>query len=160
MVKTLGQQGYEQVLTAVWTPQAGVEVPEIDLPAEWEVALRRVGHDLRARQYAGRIERIDWVGEYDDHSGYVAVLSSVTSEGRPAEGLGTCEAAPLDSTEDEIARYLAYVVQDEVARAHVAWPWADGGGFCTPRLADDEAVWVDGRGQNIGQIGRLGDTAG
>jgi hypothetical protein len=132
----------EQVLKAIWTEQHGVDVVSLDLPTAWADALHRLGHDLHVRQYGGSIERIDWVAEYD--AGVVFLLSDVTAAGRGPGGLGIDGGgAQVDDAEEYILTRIADVVQDQVARAHVAWPWGDSGGFMTPHLVDGVAVWDD-----------------
>jgi hypothetical protein len=144
----------EQVLTATWTEQHGVDLVSSDLPDAWADALHRLGRDLHVRQYGGSIERIDWVAEYDADGGYVFLLSGVTVAGRVPHGLGISGAgAQIDDTEEDILTCIADVVQDQVARAHVAWPWGDSGGFMKPHLVDGTAVWDDkGRQTPIGTL--------
>lgn len=144
----------EQVLTATWIPRQGVHLVSSDLPDAWVNALGRVGRDLNVRQYGGVIERIDWVAEYEPDSGCVLLLSDVTVLGRGSSGLGMSgSTAQVDDEEESVAVCIADLVQDQVARAHVAWPWGDTGGFMTPRLIDAVAVWSDkGRQRVIGSL--------
>lgn len=149
----------DEVLTATWTEQQGVDLVTSDLPNAWSNALRRLGRDLHVRQYGGSIERIDWVAEYDAAGGYVFLLSGVTAAGRGPNGLGISGGgAQVDDTEECILTCIAYVVQDQVARAHIAWPWGNSGGFMTPSLADGTAVWDDkGHQTSIGTLSARGD---
>lgn len=144
----------ERVLTATWTLGEPVEITSSDLPDEWDRALVRLGRDLQVRQYNGIIERIDWVAEYDPVSGYVSLLSSVTVRGRGPDGLGISGSTPrVDDDEERILAAIADLVQDQVARAHVAWPWGDEGGFMSAGLADGHAMWSDkGRYSVIGDL--------
>ena len=138
----------ERVLTATWTFSDSVDIVSSDLPDEWERPLVRLGRDLRVRHYNGTIERIDWVAEYDPINGYVLLLSDVTVRGRGPDGLGMSGSCPrVDDDEELILAAIADLVQDQVARAHVAWPWGDAGGFMSAVLADGRAVWSDGKGQ-------------
>jgi hypothetical protein len=144
----------EQVLTATWTEDHGIVLVSSDLPDAWANALHLLGRDLHVRQYGGSIDRIDWVAEYDADSGYVFLLSNVTTAGRGPDGLGISgSGAQIDDTADCILLCIADVVQDQIARAHVAWPWGDSGGFMTSQLVAGAAVWNDkGRHTPIGTL--------
>lgn len=134
----------ERVLTATWTLGKSVNIVSSDLPDEWGRALERLGRDLHVRHYNGTIDRIDWVAEYDPIGGYVSLLSDVTVRGRGPDGLGISGRSPrVDDDEEVILAAIADLVQDQVARARVAWPWGDGGGFMSAGLADGRAVWSD-----------------
>lgn len=138
------EDDHEQVLTATWTLGESVDIASSDLPDEWERALLRLGRDLPVRNFNGTIERIDWVAEYDPVSGCVLLLSNVTVRGRGPDGLGISGRTPrVDDDEESILAAIAELVQDQVARAHVAWPWGDKGGFMSPGLAGGRAVWSD-----------------
>lgn len=135
----------ERVLTAQWTPHSGVEVTTSDLPETWSDALGRLANDLHVRQYNGYIERIEFVGEYDDNSGVVFLFSDVTIAWREGAGFGVSGRCPrVDDDVETILLCIADLVQDQVARAHVAWPWADDGGFMSVALVDGVAMWVKG----------------
>ncbi|MFE7417913.1 hypothetical protein [Rhodococcus sp. NPDC057529] len=142
------------MLTATWTAGQGVHLVSSDLPDAWVNALGRIGRDLNVRQYGGVIEQIDWVAEYEPDSGYVFLLSDVTVLGRGPSGLGMSgSGAQIDDEEESVVVCIADLVQDQVARAHVAWPWGDTGGFMTPRLVDAVAIWSDkGRQRVIGSL--------
>lgn len=154
MINFFESEPQERVLTATWTPDGGVELVSSDLPDAWVNALIRLGRDLRVRQYGGSIERIDWAAEYDADAGYAFLLSGVTVAGREPNGLGISGGgAQVDDSEESILACIADVVQDQVARAHVAWPWGEVGGFMSPRLVDNTAVWADkGRHTAIGNL--------
>ncbi|ORM32783.1 hypothetical protein [Williamsia sp. 1135] len=145
---------YEQVLTASWTLGESVQVASSDLPDPWRNALHRLGRDLHVRHYAGTIDRIDWVARYDALNGGVMLLSSVTVAGRGPDGLGMSGCVPqLVDDEETILACIADLIQDQVARAHVAWPWRDTGGFMSAELHEGRAVWSDnGRRIAIGQL--------
>jgi hypothetical protein len=145
--------GYERVLTGTWTQQHSVQLASSDLPDTWTNALHRLGRDLHVRQYGGVIERIDWVADYDPDAGAVLLLSDVTVLGRGPDGLGMSGPTPrVDDPEEKILACIAELVQDQVARAHVAWPWGDTGGFMSPQL-EHIALWSD-KGHHIA-IGTL-----
>ncbi|MFC9557056.1 hypothetical protein ACFTWF_40265 [Rhodococcus sp. NPDC056960] len=102
----------------------------------------------------GVVERIDWVAEYEPDSGYVFLLSDVTVLGQGSSGLGMSgSAAQVDDEEEPVVVCIADLVQDQVARAPVAWPRCDTGGFMTSRLVDAVAVWFDNGCQRV--IGSL-----
>ncbi|MBM7241619.1 hypothetical protein HQO12_06445 [Rhodococcus fascians] len=144
----------EQVLTGTWTPSSGVEITHADLPDPWLRAIHRLSRDLHVRQYSGLIEHIDWVAEYDPDGGAVWLASAVTITGRRANGLnGNGTGANIDADEDAALWSMADLVQNAVAEAHTAWPWGDAGGFMSPQLVDDVAVWRD----RNGGITRMGD---
>ncbi|KAF0966027.1 hypothetical protein MLGJGCBP_00835 [Rhodococcus sp. T7] len=144
MTGFFGNPRGEQVLTATWVAREGVRLVSSDLPDAWVNALGRVGRDLNVRQYGGVVEQVDWVAEYDPDSGCVLLLSDVTVLGRGPGGLGMSGyGAQVDDDEESVVVCIADLVQDQVARAHVAWPWGDTGGFMTPRLVDAVAVWSD-----------------
>ncbi|MCZ4590044.1 hypothetical protein O4328_41545 [Rhodococcus opacus] len=118
----------EQVLTATSIARQGMHLVSSDLPDAWVNALGRVGRDLNVRQYGGVVERIDWVAEYETDSGYVLLLSDVTVLGRGPGGLGMSgSAAQVDDEKESVVVCIADLVQDQVARAHVAWQWGDTG---------------------------------
>ncbi|PHV67364.1 hypothetical protein CSW57_11755 [Williamsia muralis] len=143
-----------QVLTASWTTRRGVQIVTSDLPDAWTNTLLRLGRDLRVRHYGGSIEQIDWAAEYEAGTGGVLLRTAVTVAGRERHGLGMSGAVPqIDDDEESITAAVADLVQDQVARAHVAWPWGDWGGFMSPRLEDSVAVWLDnGRRIAIGAL--------
>ncbi|SNT40191.1 hypothetical protein SAMN05421642_11747 [Rhodococcoides kyotonense] len=146
------------MLTATWNPSRGVEVTHADLPDPWLRALDRLSHDLHVRQYGGDIEHIDWVAEYDPDGGAVWLRSSVTIVGQRAGGLGgNGMGASMDAHEDVALCSMADLVQTEVAEVGTAWPWGDAGGFMSPALVDEAAVWVD-KGGNTIRIGDLADV--
>ncbi|WP_040508866.1 hypothetical protein [Gordonia soli] len=148
--------GWETVLSAAWTPRDGLALDSSDLPVVFADALGRVAHDLHVRQYNGSIAHIRWVAEYDDHTGVVFLLSDVTATGRAADGLGASGGgAALDADEEAIVASMAYLVQDQVARARIAWPWGDADGFMSPMLSDGIAVWADHRVGSRSRIGEL-----
>lgn len=142
----------ERVMEARWSPANGVVIAWHDLPDGWAAALDRVGRDLRIRQYGGVVERIDWVARYEAVHGYVYLYTDVTVEGRGPNGSGMSGSAALVDADDEaIALCVPDLVQDQVARARVAWPWGDRGGFMSPRNDGGAAVWFDrGRTTPIG----------
>ncbi|WP_207837906.1 hypothetical protein [Williamsia soli] len=148
------EPGYEQVLLASWTSGTSVQVASSDLPDPWLNALHRLGRDLHVRHYAGTIDRIDWVAQYDALNGGVMLLSSVTAAGRGPDGFGMSGGVPqFDDDEETILACIADLVQDQVARSHVAWPWRDGGGFMSAELHEGRAVWTDnGRRIAIGTL--------
>ncbi|QSE95179.1 hypothetical protein JWS13_44580 [Rhodococcus pseudokoreensis] len=144
MTGFFGNPRGEQVLTATWVAREGVRLVSSDLPDAWVNALGRVGRDLNVRQYGGVVERVDWVAEYDPDSGCVLLLSDVTVLGRGPGSLGMSGyGAQVNNDEESVVVCIADLVQDQVARAHVAWPWGDTGGFMTPRLVDAVAFWSD-----------------
>ncbi|AFA71434.1 hypothetical protein GPOL_c03610 [Gordonia polyisoprenivorans VH2] len=145
---------HEQVLTAAWTPARGVEITDSDLPDVWTQALNRLGHDLHVRQYNGEIQRIDWVAKYDGIDGWVFLLSDVSVAGRGRQGLGMSgSGVRIDDDVETVLTTIADLVQDQVARAHVAWPWSDDGGFLAPRLVAHVATWC--KGDTLVPIGSL-----
>lgn len=155
---SFGQARHEQVLTATWTPQRGVEVESSDLPDAWLFALARIGRDLRVCQYGNAIERIDLVAEYESSSGYVLLYSRVTVAGRVPAGWGVNGAAArVDDDEETVAALNAELVANEVADAGVAWPYRQGNGFMSPRLVNGVASWTDTGQHHV--IGSLPDRA-
>ncbi|GAA1463552.1 hypothetical protein [Williamsia maris] len=154
---SFGQARNEQVLTATWTQERGVEVESSDLPDAWLSALGRIGRDLHLCQYGNSIERIDWVAEYEASSGGVLLYSRVTAKGRVPSGWGVSGAiARVVDDEETVAAVNAELVANEVADAGVAWPYREGDGFMSPRLINGVATWTD-KGQHH-VIGSLSDT--
>ncbi|HEY9312396.1 hypothetical protein [Williamsia sp.] len=150
----VNRAGYERVLEATWTPQQNVRVTSTDLPDTWANALHRLGRDLHVRQYNGSIERIEWIADYDPDIGAVLLLSDVTVLGRGPDGWGMDgPTSRVDDPAESILACIADLVQDQVARARVAWPWGETGGFMSPQLLGNTAVWSD-KGHHIA-IGTL-----
>lgn len=144
------------MLTATWTPPRGVEITHADLPDPWLRALDRLSHDLHVRQYGGDIEHIGWVAEYDPDGGAVWLRSSVTIVDQRAGGFGgNGMGAPIDADEEVASMSMADLVQTEVAEVGTAWPWGNAGGFMSPTLDNEVAVW---RNRN-GRPTRIGDLA-
>ncbi len=144
------------MLTGRWTPSRGVEITHADLPDPWLRAIDRLSQDLHVRQYCGSIEHIEWVAEYDLDGGAVWLASAVTIAGQRANGLnGNGTGAHIDADEDAALWSMANLVQNAIAEAGAAWPWGDTGGFMSPQLVDEIAVWRDRNGGAT----RMGDLA-
>ena len=83
---------YETLLTATWSPDAGVVVTSSVLPMAWTRALERIGRDLRVRHFNGAIADIRFEAEHrqvrdDDELDYVWLSSDVTPEGGVSHGM-------------------------------------------------------------------------
>ena len=145
----------EVVLTAHWSPEDGVAIARTQLPDEFTSALHRVGHDLHVRQFNGAIGHIALEGHYEPYFGVVWLYSDVTPLGGVPDGPGVSgNGAVLDATEDEIAVSFSALVQDQIARAGIAWPWGRAGGFMTPEVFEGVGTWR-GRNAESASIGAL-----
>ncbi len=123
----------ETLLTATWSPDAGVLVTSSVLPVAWTRALERIDRDLRVRHFNGAIASIRFEAEHrqlreDDELDYVWLSSEVTREGGVSHGMGhSGEGVLATAGEDAVAVSCAGLLQDQVERTGIMWPCARGG---------------------------------
>lgn len=138
----------DTVMTADWTPTAGIKVVASELPEPWHRALARIGRDLLVRQFNGSIAHIGFEAVHDREMDYVWLSSNVTPlDGQPA-GLGhSGGGAPVYGDEEVIAVSCADLIQDQIARSGIMWPRGRAGGFLTATILDGTASWTGPEGE-------------
>ncbi|MBM7280617.1 hypothetical protein JTZ10_23035 [Gordonia rubripertincta] len=151
---------YETLLTATWSPDAGVVVTSSVLPMAWTRALERIGRDLRVRHFNGAIADIRFEAEHrqvrdDDELDYVWLSSDVTPEGGVSHGMAHSGEGVLASAgEEAVAVSCANLVQDQVERTGIQWPRGRAGGAMGAVLIGGVATW-SGRDGEKAAIGSL-----